>query len=137
MTKAKKQEQEEARAQLREWCPPGTTIYTIVTHVARSGMSRRIRCFMMRGAADDMGPWDITGYVGLALGYRRNDRDGGLVIGGCGMDMGFHVVNSLSYALHGHETIGREAKEAGAKGGPHEPKPGNYRAGYSLVQRWL
>lgn len=47
----------------------------------------------------------ITAYVGKAIDspqpmeYWRKSL--GLKIGGCGMDMGFHVVNSLSYALYG------------------------------------
>ncbi len=139
MTKAQKLEQDDARTFLRERLPPGTVVYTTVTHVARSGMSRRIRVFVVQPEA---GPgqsqvWDISGWVGRALGYRRNDRDGALVIGGCGMDMGFHLVNSLSYALHGNVTVGADATEASAKGRPFMPRPDTYRAGYSLTQRWL
>lgn len=43
MTKARKQEQTEAIAKLREWLKPGDTVYTILEHVSSSGMSRSIR----------------------------------------------------------------------------------------------
>ena len=42
---------------------------------------------------------DISGYVGDILEWRRNDKDGSLIVGGCGMDMGFHTVYCLSRAL--------------------------------------
>jgi hypothetical protein len=133
VTKQQLRERDEARAQLRGILPPGSTVYTLVTHVARSGMSRRIRVLVM--TPDE--PHDISHLVGRALGYRRNRDDGGLVVGGCGMDMGFHLVHSLSYTLHGNATVGADAQVADEKGRPFQPRPDNYRAGYSLTHRWL
>jgi hypothetical protein len=46
---------------------------------------------------------NITWLAARALGEPvRDDKFGRRVIrvGGCGMDMAFHIVNSLSYALH-------------------------------------
>lgn len=43
----------------------------------------------------------LSWYVAKALGYRFSEDTEALVVGGCGMDMGFHVVYSLSYALFG------------------------------------
>jgi hypothetical protein len=40
--------------------------------------------------------------VGVVIGARQAKRGDGLIIGGCGMDMGFHLVNSLSEALYGY-----------------------------------
>ena len=31
--------------------------------------------------------------------YKYNKNNGGIRIGGCGMDMGFHVLNNLQYRL--------------------------------------
>lgn len=129
-TKAQKLAAEDSKILLRSYLKPGATVYTIVTHVSKSGMSRRIRCFRI----DDGEPYDISGHVALILGYRRNDRDGGVIVGGCGMDMGFHLVNNLSYALHGYDDVG-EAKEF--SGRPFTPRPDAYRSGYSLNHRWL
>lgn len=104
--KARELERDEYRAKLREAIPIGSTVYTLCFNVSRSGMSRHVRVFVMR--ARDWGkgkqtvePWDCTGWVAKAIGERWNDRTGGLVVSGCGMDMGFHVVQTLSYALHG------------------------------------
>jgi hypothetical protein len=47
----------------------------------------------------------------LATGFRLNKNGNGLVVGGCGMDMGFHAVYTLSRIL--------------------------YNDGYALKQRWL
>ena len=117
---------QEAIAYLRTIVTPGTTVYTSCPHVARSGMSRHICCYVVK----DGGMLRITGYVGIAMDYRRNDRTGGVVVTGCGMDMGFHVVNNLSYTLHG-------TKDVGHKPTPRSANKRSYRAGYSLTHRWL
>ena len=133
MTKAQKAIRDEAIADLRKILKPGSTVYTICTHVSSSGMTRRIRTLIL----EKDGPREISHYVARILGHRRNDRDGGIVVGGCGMDMGFHLVNRLSYALHGWKAVGDAVKEEG-KGIPfNKTRPGHYRAGYSLNHRWM
>jgi hypothetical protein len=141
MTKAQKQEQEQAREELRKILKPGDTVYCGLKHVSRSGMQREIALYVVTA---ECGPrcvicgaeeWDlggtcpdgevhsvekhapkagirwITGYAATALGMRRGKRDG-IVIGGCGMDMGFALVNSLSYALYGegYKCLGKGAE---------------------------
>lgn len=90
---------EESAAKMRELlAPSGTnrkTVHTIVTHVARSGMSRSIRCFF----CDQDGPWDITGHVARLIDARIDEKNGGLKMTGCGMDMGFETVYRLGGAL--------------------------------------
>lgn len=109
MTKAQVKEQQEAIAQLREWIKPGDTVYTILDHVSSSGMSRHIRVLVPlvngkngNSTVDFIHPnWA----VGKALQIRHARRNGreqdALLIGGCGMDMGFHLVYQLSHALYG------------------------------------
>lgn len=84
---------------LREVLKPGDTVYTVLRHVSRSGMSRNIDVYYM---ADGQPQW-ISAYVGHAIDSpqsRKNwERSQGLTVGGCGMDMGFHIVNNLSYAI--------------------------------------
>lgn len=89
-----------AEAMLRKFCPKGTTVYGIVRSVYRSGMSRRIDFYAIDKA--DAQPVFLTGYIATLLGMRwPNDVSrGGLVVGGCGMDMIFHVVQNLSMALY-------------------------------------
>lgn len=125
MSKHTKQEQAEAIAQLREWIRPGDTVYTILDHVSASGMSRAIRvCLPYVRPSDDQEPSDRVDdsqrytdlnraidfihpnyAVGKALGLRHWKRNGreqdALVVGGCGMDMGFHLVYELSHLLYG------------------------------------
>lgn len=96
MTKKEKREaKSEALVKLREWIKAGEKVYTTVTHVARSGMQRSIRVFIMR----DNEPFEITGYTAHALDYPRDDKNGGVKVGGCGMDMGFHIVYNLGRTL--------------------------------------
>lgn len=84
---------------------PGATVYTSITHVSASGMTRHIRVYVVtryaekgRGVRHEI--TDITGHVAAVLGYRRaRGSRWDLVVGGCGMDMGFHVVYSLGRAM--------------------------------------
>lgn len=113
---AKELKRAEAILHLRTILPKGSTVYTILKHVSRSGMTRGIDCYALsvetrKGQEDGheyqkqvAEPIWITPYVGHAIespqpiDYWRKSL--GLKVGGCGMDMGFHVVNSLSYALY-------------------------------------
>jgi hypothetical protein len=88
------------------------TAYTVLRHVSSSGMSRDISV----KTVIDGEIRDITYTVAEALGEKIKDKNGQRVIrvSGCGMDMGFHLVYSLSSALYGHEE----------------------RGGYKLSQEW-
>ncbi len=44
--KRQDREKEEARAELRQLCPPGTVVTTVLRHVARSGMYRCIDVYL-------------------------------------------------------------------------------------------
>lgn len=98
-------ERQEAIEKLKEWVKPGDTVYTILDNVSRSGMSRAIRVVLMD--CKDGRPVDLhpNWLVGKALGLRHWKRNGreqdALVVGGCGMDMGFALVNDLSQVLYG------------------------------------
>lgn len=141
MTKAQKQEQTEAREKLREILKPGTLVYTIVDHVSRSGMSRRIRCFIV-DHSDGGTIRDITWNVSKALSYTM--ADGSLRVSGCGMDMGFAVVYELSHALYpaGFECIGESPVRCPSN--DHSNGDRNYSpdhkhesGGYALRQTWM
>lgn len=112
MTKKEKiQMREEAKQYLREYLQGGSKVYTVLNHVSSSGMTRHISCYITK-LDDDGKPYiyNITYLVGRLLDYRRNKNTGGLVVGGCGMDMGFHVVNSLEYAIFGIEPLSDNTK---------------------------
>jgi hypothetical protein len=89
-------ERDDAIAKLRETLKPGTTVHTIMRHVSRSGMQREISLTITD--TRDGEPWDITYLAARAIGDRIGKR-GGIVIGGCGMDMGFAIVYNLASVL--------------------------------------
>lgn len=72
------------------------TIFSILDHVSSSGMQRAIKFFVIV----DNEPRIIDGYIERILGYKRSRKHDGLTVNGVGMDMGYHVVNSLSIALY-------------------------------------
>lgn len=160
MAKYSKTEIAEAFASLRKWIKPGDTVYTSLDHVARSGVSRHIAIKLIKNGKKGEEPLILhpNHSVAVVLGYSRAKRGEGLVVGGCGMDMGFHLVHSLGYALFGHEAEHGTGKAANAlrksiyeadkfywhQGGktekPDWTKPGREwfaGAGYALKHRWL
>lgn len=129
MARVSKRDKAEAIETLQKLLPPGSTVYTILRHVSRSGMQRDIDLYRFEGGEKIY----LSYYVANALGYSRANG-GALKVPGCGMDMGFHLVNSLSYALHGMKDVNCE--EDGAPS-PAFSTPDRYQAGYSLRHEWL
>jgi hypothetical protein len=76
--------------------PKNTVIYSIVRSVSQSGLSRKIDFYVIK---DERPVW-ITPAIRDFLGYKQDDKSGALKVSGTGMDMAFHVVNSLGYKLH-------------------------------------
>lgn len=93
---------------LRPLLPVGSTVYTKVLNVSRSGMSRTIGCYII--VSDGGGSYirDISGLVARATGNRYDERNDGVIIPGVGMDMTFAIVYELSHALFpsGHRCTG-------------------------------
>lgn len=144
MTKKEKDaKREEALATLRELLKPGATVSTVLRHVSASGMSRSISPVI----CGEDGPTDLTWLVVRVLGNRFDEKNGGVKVGGCGMDMGFHLVYNLSYVLFpdGFTCIGEGGEKRGTRCpacdhsngdrnyAPHVHKDG----GYALRHRWL
>lgn len=94
--KFKKSEQErlEAIKSLKRFVRKGATVYTSCDHVSQSGMTRHIAIFCVYKREIIR----LTWYVSKLCGYTMA-KDGCLIVHGCGMDMGYDVVYSLSYAL--------------------------------------
>lgn len=91
-------EKTDALNTLREYFPKGSTIYTILRSVSRSGMSRVISVV----AITPDGPRFLSYHTAQVLDMKCTTKgDAGVKVGGCGMDMGFHVAYNLSYVLHG------------------------------------
>lgn len=102
-TKAQKAEQLEAIERLRQWVKPGDTIYCILRHVSKSGMSRVIDLKTIscgHGESEgEAGLWHIGYNVAQALAMPYDRKNEGIRIGGCGMDMGFAIVSDLAATL--------------------------------------
>jgi hypothetical protein len=90
------------------------TVYTVLRSVSSSGMTRHISLKVVDSDGDIL---DITYLAARALGDKLQERNGfnTLKVNGCGMDMGFHIVYSLSSVLFA----------------------GQERAGYKIAQRWI
>ena len=135
MSKVTKGELTEARERLLELLNPGDTVYTKMVHCSRSGMYRVIDLYVMR----DNEPYRISYQAGIHLeGYDR--RHGGAKASGCGMDMGFHLVYSLSHVLFpkGYECIGRGCPSNDHSNGDVDYSSHHHKnGGYALKQRWL
>lgn len=106
----------QSKAELRQLAPTGATIYCVLRDVSRSGMSRRISFYVIQ----DNRPRCIDYLIEVlgTGGAKRHGNKDGLVVPGCGMDMGFHVVYSLARSLH-------------------SDAPGSGDAGYALQHSWL
>lgn len=103
--------QAEAVKTLQEWgVVDGTTVYARVVRVSASGMSRQVRLYIAKagyvpvlagGTTPETKIIDISYWSAKALewGYGGDGYKDGIRVSGCGMDMLFHTVDSLSYAM--------------------------------------
>jgi hypothetical protein len=114
----KAREQQQARDELRALLPKGTTVYCRLDHSSRSGMVRYITPIVIK----DNEPRYLSHLVSKALDWPRDGRNRfeGVKVDGAGMDMGFHLVYTLSAVLYGIDS------------GPNHDD-----GGYALKHRWL
>ena len=130
-------EREEARKELLTILKPGDTVYCILRHVSRSGMQREISLYTE-------GMLSLDHYAERVLQMRRGKR-GGLVVSGCGMDMGMHIVMNLGYVLFpdGFTCTGRDEHPNMCPSNDHSNGDRNYEphqhtsGGYALRSRWI
>ena len=142
-----KREIEEARQQLAEIVKPGDTIYTTVRHVSRSGMSRSIDVYHL---IPDEGRrvekrW-LSRMVAKACNLPFDNKREAVKMGGCGMDMGYAIMNHIGYALFpdGFECIGKDDKARSFcpsndhSNGDRDYTPHHHKSGeYALRHEWL
>ena len=88
----------EIRRELKKFLKPGDRVYTILRHVSSSGMSRRISLAVVKDGKVISLDW-YAEKLGVA---QRHATKQGLSVGGCGMDMGFHLVYSLGRCMYPH-----------------------------------
>ena len=92
-------ELEHAYTMLHKYCPEGTEVHCVIRSVARSGLSRRMSLFVLDGQRVQ----HIGGWVATILG-KKLGRDLDIRVDGGGMDMGYHIVSTIAYKLHGKES---------------------------------
>ena len=85
----------EALMRLKEVLKKGDTLHTQLMHVSQSGMTRHIKVRQLK----DSKALDWTTLVSTALDWRASEKTRGIVVGGCGMDMGFHLIYTLTMKL--------------------------------------
>jgi hypothetical protein len=159
--------QSESIKELKKLLKPGQTVFTILRHVSSSGMSRVIDLVIVVADYRDEYPknadgstnWDakptrkLIGHKPRSIGYlaaeamddRWDSDKQGIKVGGCGMDMGFHLVYNLGRTLypHGVNCAGRMLCQSNDHVNPG-PDRGNYDrrhkhrdSGYAFKQSWL
>ncbi|MDE1767364.1 MAG: hypothetical protein KGI27_13990 [Thaumarchaeota archaeon] len=136
-------ERQQAIETLKGLLRPGDTVYTVLRHVSRSGMQQSIDTYVIR----DNNPRWISSLVSKAIGARFDQKREAVIMGGCGMDMGFEIVYCLSNALfkEGFECPGETCgsndhfndrseamRRENFKGHMHTGD-----GGYALNQKWM
>jgi hypothetical protein len=104
-------------------------IKTVLRHCSASGMTRRIDVYAVKD-----GEMLYLSGICEALGiHKRSKNKQGLVVGGCGMDMGFAVVYALGRIIFpdGFKLRKGEYGRNGDKTGYDTD------GGYALKQEWL
>lgn len=101
VTKAEKERRARVRREsadiLRGLYPIGSSVPMRVEYVSRSGMRRHVSVWHRdkRGSVSN-----VSRMVAEAVGMSLNGRGDAVVVDGCGMDMLFHLVYTLSYNLY-------------------------------------
>lgn len=110
----------------------GDRIATVLKHVSSSGMSRHIMFIIAikRDNAEAVEAVNISHFVAEMIGAKMNKSGDAVVLGGCGMDMGFHGVYSFSRSFFYGEM------KSGTTYGERNGAPDN-DAGYWLKHYWL
>lgn len=145
MKKATKADIAEATAELRETLKPGMTIHLILRHASKSGMMRRISPVLINNgdtSQGDVNTRNLDYLVNVVINEKRfegRDPDG-VRMDGCGMDMGFSLVYSLSRSLfpEGFQCIGEGCPSNDHSNGDRNREPhGHSDGGYALRHRWM
>lgn len=134
---------EEYITKLRETLKPGDTLHTVLRSVSRSGMSRVIDVYLLSCDDGKVEKRWLSYWIAKACGFSFQDRRGlpeGIKVGGCGMDMGFHVVYTLSRVIwpNGYECSGTTCRSNDHSNGDRNYKPHHHNdGGYALRHEWL
>ena len=133
LTKAQEESRQWAEKFLKEIFEPQLKagkrpeVITVLKHVSASGMRREITLL-----TSHEGQLINLNQAACALMQDKCGKHDGIIVPGCGMDMGFHLVYNLGLSLWGFDRL----KKLGIP--PHSTrnnKP-DFDGGYALRQRW-
>jgi hypothetical protein len=93
----------EAIEQLKKFIPEGETLYTQTVRVSQSGMTRhiKVRQLKINKTFNNVVPLNWSYLVSKVIGWGLSNATNGVIVRGCGMDMGFHLIETLSRTLYG------------------------------------
>jgi hypothetical protein len=122
----------QTKEELRKVYPVGALVQTQLLHVSSSGMSRRISVLACVGGVVRR----MDNQVAEVIGLRVSDS-GGIIMGGCGMDMGFSIAYSLGRALYpdGFGGYGQKVNKETGKPEGRKLQPKTKRAAAAAVKR--
>ena len=137
----KQQEQREAIERLRGILKPGDRVYTVMRNVSRSGMTRSIDLYKFD--KDGTKHW-LSYSAAKALEWPFDNEREAVKVSGAGMDMGFHLVYTLSRILFrdNYTCTGKNCLSNGHANGMPRPDRATKKikhsdAGYALRQEWI
>lgn len=107
MSTKKQRLKEEAIQSLRKLINPKEGITIVIKSVSRSGMMRKMKVYTR-----DLN-YHLSLLVADALEWWYDNDSNAVKVGGCGMDMAFHLAYTLSHVLYTEE----ERKELTGNGG--------------------
>lgn len=123
-TEGKRLHRAQCVAELRAMLKPGQTVYCTLRSVSRSGMQRRISLHVVSEKGELV---SLDWFASRVMGERISDQ-GGLIVNGCGMDMGFHLVYNLGRAVWPDGTPEPHGSRNGAP---------DRDGGYALKHSWI
>ena len=85
-----------SKEMLLNYFPKGSTVHLVIRQVSRSGMYRHISVHGIKNNT----VYHYSFHVAKVLEWTYKDKTNAVGIGGCGMDMGFHLVYTLASVLY-------------------------------------
>lgn len=134
MTTKMDTEREEFRLKLQEHIltKKVRVLYTNLRHVSRSGMQRKIDVITLMPNGDKVDKSWLSYWAAKALGWRFCKKYDAVIVGGCGMDMGFHLVYALSSIIFRDVPRDQWPADLPLRNGEVEDDPG-----YVLQHKWV
>ena len=111
------------------------TLYTVLRHKSRSGMQRKIDVIALVPTGNPKDPIDkfwLSALAAKALGWKFDEHYDAVVLYGAGMDMGFHLVYTLSSIIFKDVPREQWPEDLPLRNGEPEDSPG-----YVLQQKWI